>query len=345
MNQNKKIIITLVIVLVVLALVAGVLAIVKGNLNKGQEVASNTEVNNVEEKQGDIEVKLPKTFAGNERPMAVMIDNHIDAMPQSALLEADIVYEIIVEGGETRLMAVLKGKDLEKIGPIRSSRHYFLDYAMENDALYVHFGWSPQARSDISSLGINNLNGLVESESSFWRVSDKEAPHNAVSSTEALMKLAKEYGYRTTTEQKSVLNYVVDEVELTDGEKAENSDANTVEYKYDEKTKLYTRYSRGEKQVDWTSGKDVLTKNIIITFIENSTIPGEESTGRQTLDNIGTADGYYITNGKAIKIKCEKSSREAQTVYKDLEGNEIKVNDGKTFIQICPINGNVSFGE
>ena len=60
------------------------------------------------------------------------------------------------------------------------------------------------------------------------------------------------------------------------------------------------------------------------------------------MSNIGTLDGYYITNGKAIKIKCYKSSRKAQTIYKDLDGNEIKVNDGNTFVQIVPINSNVT---
>ena len=63
-----------------------------------------------------------------------------------------MVYEAIAEGGETRLMAMFKGVDVEQIGPVRSSRHYFLDYAMENDAIYVHFGWSPQAQSDIKNI-------------------------------------------------------------------------------------------------------------------------------------------------------------------------------------------------
>ena len=81
------------------------------------------------------------------------------------------------------------------------------------------------------------------------------------------------------------------------------------------------------------------TKNIIISFARNTSI---DSKDRQNIDNVKTLDGYYITNGKAIKIKCEKKSRSSQTVYKDLQGNEIDVNDGKTFIQICPINAKVT---
>ena len=84
-----------------------------------------------------------------------------------------------------------------------------------------------------------------------------------------------------------------------------------------------------------------IIKNIIIEKVKNSTLNDGTEKGRQTLDNIGEFDGYYITNGKAIEIKCIKNSRSAQTVYEDLEGNEINVNDGKTFIQICPIDSEI----
>ena len=86
------------------------------------------------------------------RPIAVMINNHKTAQPyQTGLNDAYLVYEIVVEGGITRMMAVFKDKDTATIGTVRSSRHYFLDYAQENDAIYTHFGWSPQAESDINN--------------------------------------------------------------------------------------------------------------------------------------------------------------------------------------------------
>ena len=285
---------------------------------------------------------------GDDRPIAVMIDNHIDALPQAAISKAYSVYEIIVEGGETRLMALFKGQDLEKIGPIRSSRHYFLDYALENDAIYVHFGWSPQAKKDIKKLKVNNINGLVQSAGDFWRVSDKYAPHNAVSATKNILEIAEANGYKTKSNAESVLNYSSNEINLEKGQDANEfsivySDYNTVSYKYDSEAKKYQRYTRGTKQVDWDTNVEVKVKNIIITFVQNSTLNDGSNKGRQTLDNIKTCDGYYITNGKAIKIKCEKTSREGKTVYKDLDGKEIKVNDGNTFFQICPINAQVTF--
>ena len=200
-----------------------------------------------------------------------------------------------------------------------------------------------------SNLKVNNINGITESATDFWRVKDKSAPHNAVTSTKNILNIAKNKGYSTTSNKKSVLNYVSDDVELDGDEQEANSfsikysDYNTASYTYNAETKRYLRYTRGIKQVDWNTNEDVTVKNIIITFVKNTTLDDGENKGRQTLDNVGTRDGYYITNGKAIKIKCEKKSRTEQTVYKDLNGNEIKVNDGNTFIQICPIDAEVTF--
>ncbi len=258
-----------------------------------------------------------------------------------------MVYEIIVEGGETRLMAIFKGQDLDKIGSVRSSRHYFLDYALENDAIYVHFGWSPQAESDIKSLGVNNLNGITQSTTDFWRVKDKKAPHNAVTSTKNILKMANEKKYRTTSNVASVLKYTTDEINLQNGEIANNisipySSGNNVKWEYNEQTKRYLRYSKGIKQTEWDTKEDVTAKNIIIEFIANSTLQDGENKDRQTMTTTGTKNGYYITNGKAVKIKCIKNSRSSKTKYCTEDGKEISVNDGNTFVQICPINAKVA---
>ena len=94
----------------------------------------------------------------NERPIAIMIDNNVGNNNHIGLQESYLNYEIIVEGGLTRIMAIFKDKNVSTIGPVRSSRHYFLDYALENDAIYTHYGWSTYAQSDISALKINNIN-------------------------------------------------------------------------------------------------------------------------------------------------------------------------------------------
>jgi len=196
----------LIIIFIILLFVAGGLFAVKmlkeGNTTETSN--SNSIIDTANEEKKEEIVKTPVTFAGNTRPIAFMIDNNINAMPQAGLEQADLIYEMIVEGGETRLMIVMKDKDLSKIGPLRSSRHNFLDYALENDAIYVHYGWSPKAKSDISTLKVNNINGIYESASSFWRDNTRYAPHNAVTSTKNILKIAEREEYRTTTEKKNI---------------------------------------------------------------------------------------------------------------------------------------------
>jgi len=374
--KNKKSSSGILIILAILLLVTAGVFIYK-YLNMQRTVIPNETLEVGVNEENEVLVvpdKKVQIYTGTDRPIAVMIDNHTGAWPQANLDKAYLVYEIVVEGGETRLMALYKGQDLEKIGPVRSSRHYFLDYALENDAIYVHHGWSPQAESDISKLKINNINGISESSKDFWRVKDKSSPHNMFTSMESILKIAERKEYKTTSTQESVLNYNAYEFELSDKYetiKVETTNENeittiddekeiiktetkiatsvtiphsklqTVKYEYNEETKTYTRYARKKLQTDYITGEPVTTKNIIITMCDNYTLTDSENKGRQGLKNIGTFDGYYITNGEAIQIKCTKTARDKQTVYKDLEGNEIEVNDGNTFINICPTSAEI----
>ena len=342
----------LIVIIVIIAVLLGI-ELTGGPKEKKNIIAKEENIANIETTPQVVEVKEPKIFKGNDRPIAVMIDNHIDALPQAGLNSAYLVYEIIVEGGETRLMALFKGVDLEKIGPVRSSRHYYLDYALENDAIYVHFGWSPKAQSDITSLNVNNINGIAESASSFWRATDKQHAyvHSVATSTENILKIAERKGYATTSEKKSVLKYVGEEFDLKSDNEAtkvtipysdyNGKPYNWVTYEYDNITKRYIRYSRDEKQTDWSTGETITTKNIIIVKCENWQLNDGENKDRQDIANVGILKGYYITNGKAIEITAEKESRTSQTIYKDLQGKEIEVNDGNTFIQICPIDSEI----
>ena len=342
--RDKKTIVLLVILAILVVIAGGVLIYKVKNLKKAEPTVEVNEPVDVAEKSTLVVSKQNKIkiFNGTDRPIAVMIDNHSGAWPQANLNKAYLVYEIVVEGGETRLMALFKGQNLDKIGPVRSSRHYFLDYALENDAIYVHHGWSPQAQSDISTLGVNNINGIQESSASFWRIKDKSAPHNLFTSTDSILKIAERKVYSKTSDKKSVLNYVANEVEMpatavnATSVTIPHSKLQTVKYEYDVQNKTYKRYARNKLQTDYITGETITTKNIIITMCDNYTLNDSENKGRQGLKNIGTFKGYYITEGKAIEIQCTKNDRDEQTVYKDLNGKEIEVNDGNTFINICP---------
>ena len=281
------------------------------------------------------------------RPIAVMINNNHVAWPHAGLQDAYITYEILAEGGITRLMAIFKDQNTAKIGSVRSSRPYYLDYALENDAIYVHYGWSDQAKSDIKSLGVDNINGLTASNV-FWRdkTLKKATEHTVFTSVEKINAYAKEKGYDRDTNKDLLLNYSVDEIDLSKREDAIKADTifmkysyyTNTSYEYDSENKVYKRFMSGTAHVDAVTGKQYTYKNIIITPIESYTY---DSYGRLKLKNIGSGEGYFITDGYAIPITFEKTSRSSQTVYKDKEGKEIKVNDGNTFIQITPPSENV----
>lgn len=338
----------LIIILIILVIIAAGLLVYKFFADKpNPEPVTNDNVVDNSVTVVNLPAKEVEIFKGNDRPIAVMIDNHDDARPQVGLNNAYMVYEIIVEGGYTRMMALFKGVDVDEIGPIRSARHYFLDYALENDAIYVHYGESPQAASDISKLDVDAINGIYQSSSDFWRTSGKYSPHNVLTTTDNIFKIAENKGYSTTSDKESVLNYTAEEVDLANGIEALDvyipfSTSENVSFEYDPEKKMYVKSANNKKQTDWRSKEDITFKNVIITFAENYTLSDGSGKGRQGLNNIKTLDGYYITNGKAIKIKCEKTSRNSQTVYRDLDGNEIKVSDGNTYVGICPLDAKVT---
>lgn len=294
----------------------------------------------------------------NQRPIAVMIDNNVGYDTHAGLQDSYLNYEIIVEGGYTRIMALFKDRNVDLIGPVRSSRHYFLDYAMESDAIYSHYGWSTYAENDIKTLGINNINGLT-ADVVYWRDSKIAAPHNVFTNIETLYKYAEQKGYSTKTEDWKLLNYSVDEVYFKGpksnkgtGEKGEDprivannlslkySNNQITSYQYDAENRYYLRFMDGKAHLDKSTAQQLHYKNVIIQKIENYSL---DSYGRQDLNTVSYGEGYYITNGYALPITWEKMKRDEQTVYKYLNGTQVKVNDGNTFIQIIPITTTPEF--
>lgn len=284
------------------------------------------------------------------RPFAVMINNAPVARPlQSGLQDAYIIYEIIVEGGLTRYMALFLDQETERIGSVRSARHYYLDYALENDAIYVHHGQSPQAQGDFSKLGIDKI--VADNSKTGWR--DKTlnvaSEHTLFTS---IKKLENGIGSKRTERNNDLLfKYNADEMNLSEKENAEvannvsikYSSSITSSYKYDEENKVYKRFVNGKEHKDYVTKEQYTFKNIIAYDVENYTLNDSENKGRQGINNVGSGEGYYITNGYVIKITWEKKSRESQTIYKYLNGEEIIVNDGNTFIQIYPKGQSIDF--
>lgn len=342
LKTGVKIFLIITILLLVVGISAGVI------INK---LDSKKEETKLEEKTEPKEEPIKKVqvvdLDSNSRNIAVMINNIYKVWGyQTGIQDAYLVYEIIVEGGYTRLMAVYKDKDINRLGSIRSSRPYFLDYALENDAIYIHFGASNQALSDIKTLGVNNIN-FMNYSAGYWR--DKSlglaTEHTAYTSTEKIKTGITKYNYRTTTNTKTVLNYSADEIDISSKEGAipatdiyiRYSGSRYTSYIYDATNKVYLRSQGTNKDaiphIDAVTKKQYTVKNIITYQVPTRNI---DSYGRKAISNIGGGSGYYITNGYAIPITWEKNSRSSKTIYRYVNGEELVVNDGNTFIQIQP---------
>ena len=277
----------------------------------------------------------------DQRPVAVMIDNDGEASrPHAGLDEAYLLYEMYVEGSATRIMALFKDAATAKIGPVRSSRHYFLDYALENDAIYVHYGWSPQAQHDIPALGVNNINGVLGGDGGiFWRERKYAGDyHSAYTSIKNITDYASNTKkYRMTTEDKGIPE-MVEDIEPQGDELTEikfpYAGFYTVKYTYDPESDSYKRFMNGASH-KLQNGVEIKAKNIIVEKVSNSGIAGDDK-GRQNLNTVGSGDGYYITKGHIRKITWSKPSRSAKTEYKYENGEELVLNPGQTWIQIVP---------
>lgn len=345
-KNNKKVKVSVIVATISIILVIGVALLLFLGSKKDSTLPKITKKNS---STPTIESNLKIVDLNSKtRPYAIMINNLGVARPlQSGLQDAMIIYEMIVEGGLTRYMAVFQDQNTERIGSIRSARHYFLDYALENDAIYVHHGNSPQAAADFKTLNIDRIS--VDASKTGWR--DKSlnvsTEHTLFTS---IAKLNNGLGNKRKTRNKDfLLNYSETPIDLSTKEgaiKANNieitySGSVKTSYEYDESAQNYKRSVNGKAHTDYVTKKQYTFKNIITYQVSNTSLNDGSGKDRQTLDNIGSGEGYYITNGYAVPITWSKSSRSSQTVYKYKDGTEIDVNDGNTFIQIQPKGKNL----
>lgn len=306
--------------------------------------------NNEEEKKDEpVVVKKLKVYDedSNERPVAIMIPNDQWGGAQSrhkGLQSAYMVYEIYAEGNITRFLALFKDVDLDRIGPIRSARSYYIDYALENDAIYVHWGQSDSATQDFYSMNIDRIACANYDGGYCERDRNLSAPNNGFISTKTVKELSSKLGFRTTSDNYKVLTYSIDPVDLSKDETIESADKITIKYSniytvnftYDETNGYYLRDNNGTAHIDNLTNEQIHAKNIIFLDIKDANTG--DAKNHINLYNIGTYNGYYITNGNAIKIAATKESRTAKTKYYDMNGNELVINDGNTFIEIAPKN-------
>ncbi|MFT3984877.1 MAG: DUF3048 domain-containing protein [Lachnospiraceae bacterium] len=281
---------------------------------------------------------------GNRRPLAIMLNNLKAAQPMSGISYADVVYEYVVEGSITRLMGLFENYDnLDKIGSVRSCREYFVYTALEFDAVYMHFGQAAYAVDLLDQDYVDNLNGLgAAGDTSFYRTTDRQAPHNVYTSATGIEAGIKKLGYREDHYDgyKGKFKFVDLGGEVTNesGGSAVYIDPkykiNKPWFEYNEKTEKYERFQYGEPQIDDLTGKQISYDNVILQYNKWVQLDKNDYLG---FDCHSGGVIQYCTKGMVTVGTWQREINEdnydmSAIRYYDMKGKEIEINNGKTWV-------------
>ncbi len=279
-----------------------------------------------------------------QRPVSCMIGNTDSALPQYGIGQAQVIYEAPVEGGLTRLMGIFQDyKQIEKLGSVRSSRLYYAYYSMGFDAIYLHYGQASYAQGFLESGQIDDLNGLdyAVDKAVIYRDTAKKAPHNAYATGKGLVAGVelKKYEQEYTDDFQGYYQFAEDEkpVELS-GPTCQDAVIvqpgyliNQPYFEYNPKDGLYYRYQYGDRHIDGNDSGQLAVTNILV---QNSSVRTLDDKGYLDIATTGEGSGWYITGGKAIDLTWKRADNFSPTQYFDSEGNEIVLNQGKTWVCI-----------
>ena len=273
------------------------------------------------------------------RAIAVMVNNHPEARPQSGLSKADIVYEILAESNITRFLAIYQSEFPETFGPVRSARDYYIRLAKGYDSLYVFHGWSPEAKKLIESNYVDHLNGLKYDGTLFERASFRKAPHNSYITYDHMMEGAEEKGYDMDTSAPSYTFMSKEEANEIQGDDyskisvSYNSSSFDVTYEYNEDSETYSRYTAGMRTEDYDTNEPVELANVFIIEAEHEVV---DDKGRRDIDLESGGNAYLLQKGKLLKIQWESEDNRIVPVA---DGKEIKLVPGKTWVNVIPTSG------
>ena len=294
---------------------------------KGQETAENSEVFHFPL------TGLETAEEPEQRAVAVMVNNHPDARPQSGLDKADIIYEILAEGDITRLLAIFESEKPETVGPVRSARDYYIELAKGYDSLFVAHGYSPEAKKMLTSGYIDELNGMQYDGSLFERASFRKAPHNSYIDFDNIERGAEEKGYDMDTAP-APLKF--NEAGQAGGDTAQaalisygNPSYNS-KFVYDSEEAKYHRYSAGVETGDYETNHPVKLDNVLIVEMKHSVVDNE---GRRDIDLSSGGNGYLLQNGKSMEIEWRNSGGR---ILPYIGGKQASLVPGKTWISIVP---------
>lgn len=304
---------------------------------KDQESPINGELYTMEEMR-----EMEKRY-----PLAIVVENHTAARPQSGINKADIVYEMLAEGGITRFLPIYWGEQADEVGPVRSARKYMVDILGGYDAIFKHIGWAESTgdtNTDAAAYIYNTNTKSFLWGGYHWRSTDRVAPHNAYTSTLKLWEQAVDKGWGTKDSSLTAWKFKNDAT-LDDrpstaiinlGFGRSSSASYDVKWVFDRDTNMYKRECGGKTDVDKVTGVQIEVKNIIAQEVEKSYPKLKDDKNRIILDIIGEGKATFFFDGKASEGTWEKSSRTSRTKYYDGEGNEVVLNRGKIWVELLP---------
>jgi Protein of unknown function (DUF3048) N-terminal domain/Protein of unknown function (DUF3048) C-terminal domain len=283
--------------------------------------------------------------AARRHPIAVMIDDHEDARPQSGFNSAAVVFQAPAEGGIPRYMLIFQGTVPKSVGPIRSARQYFIEWAAGWNAMYVHHGGSPQALATLKLDGhgqlVWNADGFRWSPTYLWRNHDRPAPHNVYTDGAHLEALAKRLG---------VPNDALDTdwTFQTDAKPARPTGNRitvvypyeSITFKYDPSRDAYLRYLNGSKkaQRDAADGQVVAPTNVVLMRMHFGPLSATDTHHRLEAADVGHGDAWISTAGRSIHGTWRKASKTAPLLFFDAAGNAVTLQPGQTFVEVIPLN-------
>jgi len=341
--MNKKIFVVAVLVLAVFAI---------WFFSRKPDAPGNTVVsdNQGQESQSQQPTSGPVSINGtvvdqataDKRPIAVVVENHPDARPQSGLADADLVYETLAEGGITRFLAVYQANEAKNIGPVRSARTYFNELADELGALYAHVGGNSDALAYLKQGQYKNLNDLdqfFDDGTYFSRIKSRSAPHNVYTSTERLWKF---FAARHLSDKASFssLQYKDDDAGMDGAQAATDISIDfslpqfMVNYQYDAENNTYLRFMAGKAHNDPDTGKQITAKTIVVQMVQ--TFPVQSDTPLAIgMTLVGSGKAYVFQDGKAVTGTWKKEAGDRTRFY-NADGQEIKFDRGTMWVEIVP---------
>jgi len=286
---------------------------------------------------------LTTAALANRLPMAVMIDNQVAARPQSGISAASIVYQAPADGNQDRYMMIFQEGSSSSIGPVRSTRPYYVEWASEYKALLGHFGGSSIALKVtlpkmIAAKTIYNMDALRYKQGCpYKRISTRPRPHNAYTGTGALINCLKSLKYPVTSQTTTTRPFREDSA-VADRPATQNITiayrTGTVGYEYHWYTDSYIRITDGKYEVDPATGGHVFARNIIVMYQTVEIDPRSEvGHTRPLIATVGSGKAIVFQEGRQIAATWKKTSISALTRFYDKSGKEIQLVRGEIFIQ------------